>query len=114
MARQGVKQVLKTTPKEILLIAKKFGLYKGSMILLSKAKWKYNLLLVLAKIFGGELGERLTWIGEKLTQIYNQIKNMGGYMVNISNIVYQFILLIQELKKDAEIAIKLIQTKEII
>jgi hypothetical protein len=60
VARQGVKTVLKQTPKEILIIGKELGIYKGTMIFLSKEKWKYSILLALSKITGGELAEYLT------------------------------------------------------
>jgi hypothetical protein len=75
MARQGVKAVLRKTPEEILLIAKKLGLYKQTVFLLSKTKWKYNLILVLAKIFGYELIESLTTVVKYVRDLMLKINN---------------------------------------
>ena len=46
LARQGIKTVLKRTPQEILLIGKQLGLYKQTVVLLSKSKWKYSICLL--------------------------------------------------------------------
>ena len=75
VARQGVKSVLRKTPEEILLIAKKLGLYKQTVFLLSKTKWKYNLILVLAKIFGYELLESLTTVVKYVRDLMLKINN---------------------------------------
>jgi len=75
IARQGVKTVLRKTPQEILLIGKQLGLYKQTVFLLSKAKWKYNLLLVLGKILGNELLESLTEAVKYIKNLFGKIKN---------------------------------------
>ena len=75
VARQGVKSVLRKTPQEILLIAKQLGLYKQTVFLLSKIKWKYNLILVLAKIFGYELIESLTTVVKYVRDLMLKINN---------------------------------------
>ena len=75
VARQGVKSVLRKTPEEILLIAKQLGLYKQTVFLLSKTKWKYNLILVLAKIFGYELLESLTTVVKYVKNLMLKINN---------------------------------------
>jgi len=75
VARQGVKSVLRKTPQEILLIAKQLGLYKQTVFLLSKIKWKYNLILVLAKIFGYELIESLTKVVKYVRDLMLKINN---------------------------------------
>ena len=75
IARQGVKTVLRKTPQEILLIAKKLGIYKQTVFLLSKTKWKYNLILVLAKIFGYELIESLTTVVKYIKDLMSKINN---------------------------------------
>jgi|SanBayMetagenome_1026888.scaffolds.fasta_scaffold09295_2 hypothetical protein len=75
IARQGIKTVLRKTPQEILLIGKQLGLYKQTVFLLSKAKWKYNLLLVLGKILGNELLESLTEAVKYIKNLFGKIKN---------------------------------------
>ena len=75
IARQGVKAVLRKTPQEILLIGKKLGLYKQTILLLSKTKWKYNIILVLAKIFGYEMVESLTKVVKYVRDLMLKIKN---------------------------------------
>jgi sulfur relay (sulfurtransferase) DsrC/TusE family protein len=75
IARQGVKTVLRKTPEEILLIAKKLGIYKQTVFFLSKTKWKYNLILVLAKIFGYELIESLTKVVKYVRDLMLKINN---------------------------------------
>jgi sulfur relay (sulfurtransferase) DsrC/TusE family protein len=74
-ARQGIKEVLRKTPQEILLLGKELGLYKQAVILLSKSKWKYNLLLVLAKICGGELSEMLVNVVKYVRDLIQKISN---------------------------------------
>jgi hypothetical protein len=110
IARKGVKEVLRKTPDEILLKAKKLGLYNKTVFLFSKEKWYYNKLLVLAKIFKGELLELLTLVSKYLKEIYTKTKNN---FKNISNIVLNFTNLVDELIKDSEIAIKLINLNAI-
>lgn len=75
MARQGVKTVLRKTPEEILLIGKKLGIYKQTVFLLSKTKWKYNIILVLAKIFGYEMIESLTKVVKYVRDLMLKINN---------------------------------------
>jgi sulfur relay (sulfurtransferase) DsrC/TusE family protein len=75
MARQGVKSVLRKTPEEILLIGKKLGIYKQTVLLLSKTKWKYNIILVLAKIFGYEMIESLTKVVKYVRDLMLKINN---------------------------------------
>jgi hypothetical protein len=112
IARQGVKSILSKTPKEILVVAKKYGLYKGTTIFLTKVKWKYSVLLLLAKLVGSELSEFLTLVTEKLYKIYNEIKKVEQ-LKNISIMVLKLISLIKELSEDAKIAIQLVKTNEI-
>jgi sulfur relay (sulfurtransferase) DsrC/TusE family protein len=75
MARQGIKAVLRKTPEEILLIGKKLGIYKQTVFLLSKTKWKYNIILVLAKIFGYEMIESLTKVVKYVRDLMLKINN---------------------------------------
>ena len=75
MARQGVKSVLRKTPEEILLIGKKLGIYKQTVFFLSKTKWKYNIILVLAKIFGYEMIESLTKVVKYVKDLISKITN---------------------------------------
>jgi hypothetical protein len=110
IARKGVKEVLRKTPKEILFMAQKLGLYDKTVLLISKKEWYYNVLLVLAKIFKGKLVELLTLVSKSLKEIYTKTKNN---FKNISNIVLNFTNLVDELIKDSDIAIKLINLNEI-
>jgi hypothetical protein len=66
----------------------------------------------LAKIFGSKLSECLISVTEKLYQIYNNIKKVGG-LKNISDMVLSLILLIKELSDDVDIATKLAETNQI-
>jgi hypothetical protein len=77
LARQGIKTVLKKTPQEILLIGKQLGLYKKTVFLLSKTKWKYSLLLALAKICGGELIETLTNVVKYVRDLIQKIPDVS-------------------------------------
>lgn len=110
IARRGVKEVLSKTPGEILLMAKKLGLYNKAVILLNKKKWYYNWLLALAKITKGKLSELLTLVTQKLKDIYIKIK---GEFKEISNIVLNLIGLVDKLIEDSDIAVKLINLNEI-
>jgi hypothetical protein len=110
IARKGVKEVLSKTPGEILLMAKKLGLYDKAVFLLNKKRWYYNWLLVLAKIFKNKLVELLTLVSKYLKDIYTKIKSEFKY---ISDIVLNFINLVDKLIEDSDIAIKLINLNEI-
>ena len=46
-----------------------------TVFLLSKTKWKYNLILVLAKIFGYELIESLTTVVKYVRDLMLKINN---------------------------------------
>jgi hypothetical protein len=110
IARKGIKEVLSKTPGEILLIAKKLGLYKKAVILLNKKRWYPRWILALAKLVKGKLLELLTLVSKYLKDIYTKIKSQFKY---ISNIVLDFINLVDELIKDSYIAIKLISLNQI-
>jgi sulfur relay (sulfurtransferase) DsrC/TusE family protein len=69
--------VLKRTPEEILLIGKSLGLYKKTIFLLSKTKWKYNILLVLAKICGMEMLETLINVVKYIKDLIQKITNVS-------------------------------------
>jgi len=103
MARKGVKTVLKQTPESILLIAKKLGVYNKTIVLLRKKPWKYGLLLVLCKIVGGELLEKLTFVSQKLGDMYNELKN---YKI-LSEPILNFKTIIDELISDVPLGLKL-------
>ena len=75
IARRGISSVLKETPAELLKLAKKLGIYNGVVILLKKEPWKYNILLALCKIFGSKISENLIVVNQKLSKIYDKIKN---------------------------------------
>jgi hypothetical protein len=102
VARKGVKEVLKTTPKEILLIGKNLGLYKKTVIFLSKTKWKYNLLLVLARICGDKLSEILTNVVIYVKDLIQKIQN-----TDIKKALQSVYSLLNELLVDTDAAIKI-------
>lgn len=112
IARQGVKSVLSKTPKEILMIAKKYGLYNGTTFFLQKGRWKYSLLLLLARIIGDELAEFLNLVTQKLNTIYDKIKNVQS-LKNISAMVLKLVVLVKELSEHADVAIQLVKTNQI-
>jgi len=97
IARRGLKEVLKKTPQEILLLGKQLGLYKKTIILLSKTKWKYNLLLVLAKICGGELLEILSDVVKYIKDLIRKINN-----VDIKKSLQPLLNLLNEILSDTE------------
>jgi len=97
LARQGIKSVLKKTPEEILLIGKKLGLYKQTVFMLSKTKWKYNILLVLAKTCGAELMETLTNVVKYIKDLIQKISN-----VDIKNSLKSIISLLNEFLNDVD------------
>lgn len=112
LARQSVKQIVRKTPQEIFILAKKLGLYNKTVILLSKSKWKYSILLALARIVGGELAEFLTAITKKLTDIYTKIKDVSR-LKTVANAVLSLINLISELAQDANVAVELTKTNQL-
>lgn len=104
MARSGLKKILKYTPQEILLIAKKLKIYnKPVFLFVSKGKWKYSILLFLAKVFGGELAEKLDIVTEKLYSIYQNCKNYP----TISKPIFTLYNDLSDLKEDCDTAILL-------
>lgn len=106
LARQSIKQIIRQTPQEIFILAKRLGLYNRAFILLSKNKWKYSILLALAKIVGGELAEFLTYVSKMLHDLYKKIQDipkLGFILKPLSSLIS----LVTELVKDADIAVKL-------
>ena len=93
LARQGIKSILKKTPEEILLIGRKLGLYKQTVFMLSKTKWKYNILLVLAKICGAELLETLTNVVRYIKDLIQKISNVDikNSLKSISSLLNEFL-----------------------
>jgi hypothetical protein len=113
VARQGVKQILRKTPEEILLIAKKHGLYNKTVILLSKQRWKYSLLLLLVKILGSEAIEYVNVVMNKLKELYSNLSN-NKYFKDIATVILYTINVLEELSEHLDTAIQLLKTKEII
>lgn len=103
MARMGLKQVLNKTPKEIVKIGKKLRIYDKTIIFLSKGKFKYSLLILLAKIMGSELAEKLDVVTENIYAIYKNFKNYP----NISNPLLALYKDLTDLRKDCDTAILL-------
>ena len=97
IARSGIKAVLKRTPEEILLIGKSLGLYKKTIFLLSKTKWKYNILLVLAKICSLEILETLTNVVKYIRDFIQKITN-----ISVKKSLQLLLSVLDEILKDTE------------
>jgi sulfur relay (sulfurtransferase) DsrC/TusE family protein len=110
MARKGVKGILNLTPAEIMMMGQKLGVVDKTKFFLSKKTWKYNLLLALAKIMRSELTEFLIAIGKKLTEVYNKIKNIPS-LKNVAMTVMNLIKVVDELRSDADLAVRLLSGK---
>ena len=106
IARQGVKQVLRHTPNEILLIGKKLGIYNQTVLFLKKSKWKYSLLLLLIKVLGDEAAESLTVVTKKLKEVWEKIKNYKS-LTYASEALLFTIKFLQEMIVDLNAAIVL-------
>jgi len=65
--------------------------------MLSKTKWKYNILLVLAKICGSELLETLTNVVKYIKDLIQKISN-----VDIKNSLKSIISLLNEFLNDVD------------
>jgi hypothetical protein len=103
VARKGISAVLRETPDTILLIAKKMGIYNKAVVMIKKSKWKYLWLIVLAKIFGGELAEKLDAVTKKLYTMYNSLEKGSVYY---NNVVRLYNCLV-ELKSDVDTAVQI-------
>lgn len=108
MARQSIKQIIRKTPQEIFILAKKLGLYDKTVILLSKSKWKYSILLALARIVGGELSEFLTYVSKMLHNLYKKLQGIPK-LESAAKSVLILLSFVSELSADADIAIKLVK-----
>jgi len=73
VARVGIKGIIRSTPQEIFLLAKKLGIYEKTFLLLSKGKWKYNFYLALCRIAGGELIEVVPKVINEVRKLKNRI-----------------------------------------
>jgi hypothetical protein len=103
IAKTGINSVLKKTPESIKLIAKKLGLYNKTIVLLEKTPWKYGLLIVLCKIIGTEILEKLTFVSQMLGDMYNKLKNNKI----LSEPILNFKEIIDELISDVPLGLKL-------
>lgn len=112
MARQGMKQILRKTPQELLLLGRKAGIYKGAIVFLSKQKWKYSIFLLMTKLLGNQVDNFVAAVLEKLNKVYGGLKNNPLYK-SISEVVKYVIELLNEFKSDLPIIKKLIKTNEI-
>jgi len=106
MVRTGIKQVLKYTPAEIMIIGQKLGIVDKTKFFLFKNKFQYLFLLVLAKFSGGELAENLTEVSKKLSQLIQEV-NKTPKLKYFKEPLQNFMTLIEELKQDADIAVKI-------
>ena len=75
VARKGVKGILRSTPQEILLLAKKLGIYNKTFLLLSKGKWRYSLLFALGRIGGSEIIEVVPKVVNDIRKLKTKIKS---------------------------------------
>jgi sulfur relay (sulfurtransferase) DsrC/TusE family protein len=112
LMRKGIKDVLRYTPVEIMMLGQKLGLVDKTKFFLSKKAWKYNLLLVLAKIFRSKLSESLSAVIKKLNQIYEKIKNVDS-LKTLSGSLLTFISLLKELSNESDLAVKLVELGKI-
>jgi hypothetical protein len=107
-ARNGIKSVLRYTPVEIMELGQKLGLVNKTRFFLSKSRWKYSILLVLAKLFRGELSEFISTIIIKLKEITKRTKK-NLQLNSFSTTLENTIALLEEFKADADTAVKLTQ-----
>ena len=112
LARGGVKQVINITPYEIRVIAKKLGLLKSAGFFLAKSKFKYSFLLFLAKVFRGKLGDVLNEVIIKIKSVYDKIKTVKKLNF-LNQPVTFFINILEELSKDVDFAVKIVDSGEI-
>jgi hypothetical protein len=107
IARQGIRQTIKQTPKELLVIAKKIGLYDKTVFLLSKTKWKYSILLALARItVNTSLDNFLYDVSNKLSELKKYIINNSFGKIYMPAINYM-ISFLNEMLSDWELTKKL-------
>jgi hypothetical protein len=74
VARQGIKRIIRHTPVEILLMAKRLGIYEKTLILLSKSGWKYNFFLAMSRIVGSEIIEVIPAIINKIRLLKSKVR----------------------------------------
>jgi hypothetical protein len=107
MAKKGISEVMKETPKEILLIAKKMGLYDKTVIILNKSRWKYSLLFALARILSSfYVGNFLTDLTNKFNDLKKKISGniFGKQFLTPINFMISFL---NEMSSDWDLALKL-------
>lgn len=107
LARKSIGQIIRQTPDEYLALAKKLGLFNRVVFLKKKSEWRFRKLLVLAKIFGGELAEFLKYVPNKLMEIYNKIKEIPK-LSPAANAILSLIKMVKDLANDAELAVKIV------
>ena len=101
------RQTIKQTPKELLVIAKKIGLYDKTVFLLSKTKWKYSILLALAWItVNTSLDNFLYDVSNKLSELKKYIINNSFGKIYMPAINYM-ISFLNEMLSDWELTKKL-------
>jgi hypothetical protein len=84
MARNEIKFLLKKTPYELRLIAKKMGLIKNAGFNLAKQPWKYSFLIALVKIFRQKLSDAIAGVTTMLVSIGNKSKELRSYIDNFT------------------------------
>jgi hypothetical protein len=103
-SKQAINTLLKKTPKEILIIGNKLGIYKGTMIFLQKGKWKYSFLLLAVKIFQTNLSNLFNDIIVKIDKILKNIKRKSIIEIKIYESLIGFKKLLSDLKSDIKTA----------
>ena len=83
-ARNQIKFLLRKTPYELRLIAKKMGLIKNAGFNLAKTAWKYSFLIALTKIFRQKLSDAIASITSTLASIGNKSKELRPYIDNFT------------------------------
>jgi hypothetical protein len=105
IAKNGIKGTIKHTPAEVLLVAKKIGLYNKAVFFLSKTKWKYSILMALARILRNKLVDFLVHIKKSLTKLKNNVHNK-----QIEKAIDEMLAFINEMETESVAMLQIVQT----
>lgn len=83
-AKNEIKFLLRKTPYELRLMAKKMGLIKNAGFNLAKQPWKYSFLIALVKIFRQKLSDAIAGVTTILASIGNKSKELRPYIDNFT------------------------------
>ena len=105
IAKNGIKGTIKHTPAEVLLVAKKIGLYNKAVFFLSKAKWKYSILMALARILRNKLVDFLVHLKKTLIKFKNNVHNK-----QIEKAIDEMLVFINEMETESVAMLQIVQT----